>query len=701
MVGATTKLVAGTAAVAYLTLKSDTTGTATVANIPSGSIISGFVTVQRFVQGSATFSAATQRWVARNYRLMSSQVNEGADASSNYPYSLNYLGASTIITDCTSSYGTTSGNPSLYLFNEHYTPSNATFVSGNFIGVTNINNTLATGNITTTDATNGSANVYTGEGFMMYFRGDKVTHIAGSPSKTSYPYVAPESVTFNATGNLNQGTYSVVSWTGTSGLLYTTTNAGNLTIRGFNLVGNPYASSIDWSTFSNSSSGAAIYGNHVNPTIYILNPATSNYDTYNAATHIATGLASKTIPSGQGFFVLANNSSPTLTFNESAKTNTQITGSNLLMGTPASQTAYDSYLRIKLVTDSVNFDDVVIGFSASSTTKYDPNVDSGFFPGWGSDESIAAISSDSIKTSVKWVPFPKKEHPLVIRLYVTVKASGLYKLERTDFKAIPAIYRVWLMDNYKKDSLDIKSNSSYAFNIDLADTSSYGTNRFSVVVRQDPALSIHLLSFNAVKTSGGSQVTWTTENEQNYTNFTVQRSVDNGTTFSSLGGIASGGLGTYAYLDNNPFSGSNIYRLMIQDLNGTVTYSNTVTLLYGNANSTAGSNISVYPNPTSNVINLAIAQQSGGTTSSNLTVAGQSALQSLLLTPSLTAATSANASSFDIKIVNISGTVVKESISSSNNWQSDVSHLLPGTYIIQVRNKTSSNVVGRGLFVKM
>ena len=54
------------------------------------------------------------------------------------------------------------------------------------------------------------------------------------------------------TGPLNQGTYSVKSWTGYGGLLYTTSNAGNSPVRGFNLVGNPYPSSIDWSTFSSS-----------------------------------------------------------------------------------------------------------------------------------------------------------------------------------------------------------------------------------------------------------------------------------------------------------------------------------------------------------------------------------------------------------------------------------------------------------------
>jgi len=694
------KLVAGTSSAAYLTLKSDTNGAATVANIPSGCSITGYVTVQRFVQGSATYDNTTGRWIARNYRLMSSPVDEGVDGSGNYPYSLNYLGASTIITDCTSTYATKSGNPSLYLFDEHYTPSNATFTSGNFIGVTNISNTSASGTITTTDATYGSAKVYAGDGFMMYFRGDNITHLTGSPNKTTYPYVAPESVTFSTTGNLNQGTYSVVSWTGSSGLLYSTTNAGNATIRGFNLVGNPYASSIDWSTFSNSNSSAAIYGYKVNPTVYVFDPITSNYDTYNATTGIATGKASKIIPSGQGFFVLANAASPTLTFNESAKTNTQVTGSNLLMGAPAAQTAYNSYLRLKVSADSINYDDVVIGFSASSTTKYDSNVDSKFFPGWGNEVSVAAISSDSIKVSVKWEPFPKISATRIIKLYVSAKAGGQYTLQRTDLQAIPAIYDVWLMDNYLRDSLDIKHNTAYIFNVNLSDTASYGNNRFTIVVRQDPALAVHLLSFSAVKAQTGSQITWATENEANYTNFTVQRSVDGGTTFSVLGGVNSSGQGTYTFLDKTPATGPNTYRLMIQDLNGAITYSSSVTLVYGNVSLASNGNIDIYPNPATSVINLSISQQAGKA-APVLIAAGQSALQSISLTPSLVTSANANTSSFDIKIVNITGVVVRESTSSSSNWQSDVSGLLPGTYIIQVQDKTSSSLVGRGMFVKM
>ncbi|MDR3693255.1 DUF2341 domain-containing protein [Mucilaginibacter sp.] len=662
---------------AALTLKSTASQTASVAAIPSAYSITGNVTAERFITGGNTYLGG--KWIYRNYRLMSSPVNEGV-SSGNYPYSLNYLGASTIITDCTSSYATRSGNPSLYLYNETYTPSNFSFTSGNFIGVTNINNTAASGHITTTDAANTSANVYAGDGFMMYFRGNNTNNLTGSPSKTSYPYVAPENVTFSTTGNLNQGTYSVVSWTGTAGLMYTTSNAGNSTVRGFNLVGNPYASSIDWSTFSNTSSSAAIYGLHVNPTIYILNPVTSNFDTYNATTHIATGSASNIIPSGQGFFVQANLASPSLTFTESAKTSAQVSGSSLLLGTPDAQSAYNSYLRIKLVTDTLNNDDIVVGFNSTSSTKFNGTEDARFMPGSGSVQSLAALSSDSIGTSVKWVPLPKGPVNQAIRLNVAAKTSGTYTLQRTDFKAIPQLYQVWLMDNYKKDSLDIRNNTTYAFDISLTDTASYGSNRFRLVVRQDPALMIHLLNFTANKIASGSQVVWLTENEANYTNFTVERSIDGGKTYTILGGVASNDLGTYSYLDKNPVKGANFYRLQIVDLNGTVSYSNILTVMYGNTTSLVKTGIIVYPNPASSIINLAIAPGFNATTGLS---------------------NGSSVSSYEIQIANILGAVVLKTTTSQQSWQTNVSELMPGTYVINVTNSKDSSPVGKATFIKL
>ena len=167
--------------------------------------------------------------------------------------------------------------------------------------------------------------------------------------------------------------------------------------------------------------------------------------------------------------------------------------------------------------------------------------------------------------------------------------------------------------------------------------------------------------------------------EENYTNFTVERSSDGGTTFDVLGGISSSALGTYSFLDANPPLAADQYRLKIEDLNGAISYSNIVTLIYGNSTTVAAGNINVYPNPASNVINLAI-KQSGGGQSSDLP-----ALQSLGTTLSLNSTqTVEGTSSYNIKIISITGSVISNATSSESTWQNDVS--APYTWHLHYRS---------------
>jgi len=522
-----------------------------------------------------------------------------------------------------------------------------------------------------------SYNLPAGNGFMLFFRGSRTTV---SPYVTS---TAPVTATLTSTGTLNAGIIVVHDWytPGSANIGYTTATA-NTAVRGYNLIGNPYASSIDWSTFSNSNAAASIYGLNVNPTIYILNPVTKNYDTYNANTALATGSATRIIPSGQGFFIQANLASPSITFNESAKINAQVTASTLLMGAPGKQTAYKSYLRIKLITDTINNSDMVIGFNSTSSTKFNGNEDSEFYPGSGSLQTISAITSDSINTTAKWLPFPKNIFSQVTKLTVTARANGIYTLQRTDFNAIPQIYRVWLMDKYKKDSLDLRNNTNYTFDINLMDTASYGANRFTLVVRQDPALMVHLLNFTASKITGGSQIVWFTENEENYTNFTVERSSDGGANYTILGGIPANALGTYSYLDKSPVNGANLYRLQMVDLNGTTTYSNIVTLTYGTVTKLAKTGIVVYPNPVKTTLNLNIAPGFN-----SYSVTGFSS--------------SSPTTSYSIQVSNILGAVMIKTTASQQSWQTDVSAFMPGTYVIKIINNKDSSLVGQATFVKL
>jgi hypothetical protein len=689
------------------TLQSDAYGSAAIgplnATVGDLSSVNGTFNVERYYQGSTVYD---NRWVERNYRIISSPVHNSAQVSGNNVFGLNYIVGSTagetttansatnaFITGCTGG-STSAGNPSIYLYRESYTPANATFTDGNFIGITNITNSSGTGTIGCSDG--GTYSLPVGTGVFFFDRGAATNW----STRTALPFIAPENVTLTTTGLINTFSIAVKDWytpTSTS-LGYTGSGTGtNYAVRGFNMIGNPYPCTIDWCT-AYASSGIT-RSSTVSPSIWVYNPQTDQYDTFTATSSsggIGTGDASRYIMSGQGFFVQATGTSPspTLTFTESAKAAAQLlTGTNLLMGSPTPQLAGNQVMRLKLMIDSLNYDDIALVFNSSASTRYNSNEDAMYIRGSNAPEGLSSFSDDNVKLSINSLPLPGLA-PSVIRLSIDATRTGTYTFQKTALDAIPKLYDIWLMDNFKKDSLNIRNNSTYIFDVNTRDTATYGDNRFQLIIRQDPALMIHLLNFTATKANGGSQVEWSTENEENYTNFTLERSTDGGATFTVLDGMAANGQGTYSFLDTNPALGANSYRLKITDINGTVTYSNVVTLMYANSPGIAASNIRIYPNPATSVVNLTIDQ-----TNSN-SASGQSALQADALNPGFSL-TTVNNSTYDIKIINMKGSVVKTATTSQQGWQESVGDLPPGTYIVNVTNRSNNRVVGSGTFMKL
>jgi len=662
-----------------LTLKSDATGSASLGQVLTTSIIGSSadsIHVERYITGGVGY---------RGYRLLSSPVYS-ATVSGNKVYGINFLSNSVYLTGNAGGGFNKTSNPTLYLFREDQAPNNTSFTSGNFWGISAINNVPAYNYYM-----NGSATVYNipaGNGVMFFFRGNRAATTVAAETLTSYN--AAPTVTLSAYGILTTGQVIVHDWyTPASANLGWTNATANTAVRGFNLVGNPYASSIDWETYNTSTTTTGIYANNVGNTIYELNPATNNYDTYQKGGTF-TNHGTRTIVSGQGFFVLAaNNTSPQLIFNESAKVTTQNTGLNLFMATKDEITNQnnaniDRHLRIQIAADSVNTDDMYIGFSSGASAQFADDEDAPYKSGNGMVK-IASYTSDNVKVAINRMPLPGQQQA-TIPLFATANAYGVYKLNLKEIAAIPQIYEVWLMDHFKHDSLDMRHNATYLFNI-TTDTGSYGAHRFKLVIRQNPALGLHLLSFTAEKsTGGGAQVVWTTANEQNYTNFSVERSTDNGATFDVLGGFASGASGTYSFLDYDPVIGANQYRLKLEDLNGAVTYSNIVTLMYNNISTLVKNSVAIYPNPAKSTLNLTISPPfASGTTQTGGPVTNPSGTRIV----------------YGIRIVNTLGIVVQSANTTQLTWQTDVSNLLPGTYILQVVNSYNNSLIGKGTFVKL
>jgi trimeric autotransporter adhesin len=652
------KLVAGSATTGYLTLKSTATSSATIAAMSGTSTITGFVNVQRYVTGgSSTY---------RGYRLLSSPVY-ASTVSSNNVFSLNYLKASCYITGSTGTVGgfDKTGNPTIYLYRENMTPGNSNFVIGNFRG---INNIMASPGYQL-DSEVGTFNIPAGSGYLFYFRGNRSTTLV---SKTVSPYATPENTTLSTSGILNQGQVIVHDWyTPASANLGYTVLAGNTAIRGFNLVGNPYASSINWDLFNTTTTTSGVYGSSVGTTVYVLDPISKNYGAYTKGSGgVGTHNASNIISSGQGFFVQAGAATAQLIFNESAKVNTQVTGANLLMGMPVDN-AVNQYLHLVLAKDSVNTDDIIVRFTTNATQEYNPIVDGQYKPGYGI-VSLYSMSSDNVPLAINVQPLPKTSESIALAAGAT--ADGTYQLQMKRIVAIPKIFNIILVDSYKKDSIDMRESPQYNFSIAQSDTSTYGSKRFKLVISQNSSYAYRLESFNAVSDESQRQVqlTWKTVNEENYTYFTVERSTDNGNTFDVIGGLQSSAQGSYTFADKDPKT-LNLYRLKQADLNDSITYSKVIPIAYTNtSNGIISNNINIYPNPASSVINLTVNNPA-----------------------------SAHTGNYNIRITNSNGFVVKDITSAQPNWQGSVSDLLTGTYIIQVVNTKDQSLVGKAKFVKL
>ena len=670
------------------TLKSDATGSATVGQMLTTSITgtgADSIHVERYMNGGAGY---------RGYRLLSSPVYTATVASNNV-CDLHYLFNNIYLTGAAGGGFNKTGNPSIYLFREDQSVNNQTFTTGNFWGISKMNNALAYNYFTNGGST--PTYISVGNGYMVFYRGDRSATTVAAETVAGY---VPVAATLSAYGTLNAGQIVVHDWytQALSNLGWTNTTL-NGPVRGYNLVGNPYPSSIDWEQYNTASTTTGIYVQNVGTTIYELNPATNNYDAYQYGGAF-TNHGSRTIVSGQGFIVIATSAAAQLIFNESAKASlpyAQNTGLNLFMANKATvaslnNAAVDQHLRLQLIKDAVNKDDTFIGFNSAAKTQYLFNEDAPYKVGNG-QVGLASISSDNVFLAINRTPLPAQSQ--IINLNINATTDGTYKLNKLELTGIPQLYEFWLMDAYKKDSLDLRHNNTYTFDILKSDTNTYGSKRFSLVIRQNSALALHLISFGGTKATNGAQIIWKTENEQNYTNFTVERSNDNGKTFNVLGGFLSSASGTYSFLDKNPVqTGTDQYRLKLEDLNGTVTYSKLVSLQYLTSGNTAANAISIYPNPSSGVVNLSINQNTG--LPSNLPV-----LQTLNIVPRLVSNQTVSPKSYEIKIISITGAIIKTSKSSQPNWQENLSGLSPGTYIIRVLNSADQSLVGKSTFIKL
>lgn len=410
-----------------LSITSNSTSTARVAPISSGTI-SGNVTVERFIPGGSN---------KRKWRLMSFPIN----ISGSVPFT--QLKDNILIT---APAGSTGGfdvnplNPANTASLRTYTESTSGAASNGWTDPSSINSTIATG-----------------LGFEVFVRGSR------SLANPYLNWTVPDDVTLNYTGELNVGDKTV-------NLSYT--NTGTSAADGFNLVGNPYASPINFDTTGWTKT-------NIQNKFWSYNPNTGLYGIYDATLQTGTNGITKYIASSQGFFVKATAASPSIKFTENVKCINS--GNNYFRPTSASQSIFPM-LSISISNDSSYTDETILVFDENSSTLSNDEHDANK---WFNDAlNLYTISSDKINLNIDSRNYPSGIDSIPLAVYSYNGSDVMttpHRISINGLHNIPSNIDLVLWDKYLNTYSNLKVNPNYDFTI-TSENNSWGKNRFIILV---------------------------------------------------------------------------------------------------------------------------------------------------------------------------------------------------------------------------
>lgn len=409
-----------------LTLVSDANYTARIGTMPNGSTITGSVNMQRFVPAK------------NSYRLYSSAVKNASLSNLKNDIFLVSIANTTVNGFDFRSAG---AFPSIVWYVET--------VAGSLDVGWRFPSTI-------------SSKLVEGRGYMLFVKGSRADNI--NSSNSSAISASGSNVTLNRIGNPNQGEIDLnVSFTSSAGT----------TADGWNLVGNPYPCEIDW----NSSTGWTKSG--IESAIYYFDPKTSNTTlTGTLGNYIScvAGVSSdgrtncNIIPSSQGFWVKANAALPELKVNEAAKTSEQHLANF--------RKEYMSKYFVVAMFDSKNSDKSVVRLLPNISNAFQSSEEARKMTNSGL--SLFTINEDSQHLSINAVS--EKEEHLLIPLGFSGHVNGNASIGLENVSTVSSQYEIYLIDNYKNDTVLITKDTAYNFVIS-SDKKTFETGRITILLK--------------------------------------------------------------------------------------------------------------------------------------------------------------------------------------------------------------------------
>ena len=607
-----------------LTLLASANNNANIKKLETGTDITGLVTVQTYVSGGK-----------RSYLTFSSPVYDNTNSKGNvftYKQLQNYM----IVTGARNGGFDpgSAGNPYGGTIRTYFEPASPTQTQ--YYSPTNINETIESG-----------------KAFYVFYRGNR----SNPTSKLTSPYATPEANTIEFKGLINKGDITVP-------LSYT--NTQNPLDDGFNHLGNPYPSTIDFHLITKSDPEIT--------KIWILRKD-GFYAVYDSnLPGAAVNGASRYIPPGQGFFVKATKAGSTVTFTENSKVTSKAqkplerfmaVDRNFLstLNERLNNETAIPYFRLAMKKGTEMTDETVIAFKENADSNMDE--EDALYMG-GAEINFSSLSADNKSLAINYVP--EATDGSIIKLNVSATASGDYSIALADIVSLENL-NIYLKDEFLNSTVDLKVNSTYTFRIDKTRAASFGSDRFKLVFEQIGALPTRLVNFTGKKSKVGTELKWVTAFEKNIERFEIERSPD-GREFTTIGRVESTGNSKskvdYQFEDRSPIAGTNYYRLKQVGINGTSSYMDPITVDFSVDKNNM--DLKLYPNPTVDEIYVSLEGLSG---------------------------------KFAVRIFNTAGYEVKNSVVNySGPVLQKVSDLQKGTYFIRVTDSNTNTLLAAGKFIK-
>ena len=395
--GAVTQSGTATLASSGITLKSSSTSTARIAALSSGSAITGTITAERFIPVNT----------ARRWRFLASPV-VGGNTLQWRDNAGNTAGRGIQITGSTGTVDANIPNPSVLKYNE-----------SSSAGSSNINSKW--------EALDGNTPLQNGAGYRAFIRGDRSA--------------TPSNQVLNSTTIWVSGTYPS---TPVNIPITYNSSLGN----GWNLVGNPFPSPIDW----NASSGWT--KTNILGTVWIWNPITNSYGAFDGTNTLNS--VTRYIASGQAFFIQANGANPALVIDESVKVSN--TPSNMF------KTSERNSLRIKLATGMDQSDETIVHFKDGKLDEFISDEDI-FKPFMNPEVNISSFFGKDKYAMVNYLDI-KSINAKIVPLSAWLLNEGVYTMSFSQIDGFNSDVNIYLKDNYKNTITDLRVNDTYAFNVD-------------------------------------------------------------------------------------------------------------------------------------------------------------------------------------------------------------------------------------------